>query len=232
MIAKLRRVLTARILKFLTDKLTKNQKDYEQFYKDYGLFIKEGVITAEDSYERAEIAKLLKFESSAFPPGTLITLNDYVSRIKDGKKEIFYLAAPSRELAESSPYYESLKKQNVEVLFCVEPHDEHVLMFLQEFNNCRLTSLEKEMGQGKEAEAADFGGGVLEGDIDNIKKIFKETLKHKIHAVRITKRLENHPCAITLENMASARQFIKQMSSMTEENLYSILRPHLEINPT
>lgn len=86
-----------------------------------------------------------------------MTLNDYISRIKDGKREIYYLAAPSREVAESSPYYESLKKQNVEVLFCTELHDEHVLVFLQEYKNCRLTSLEKEMSQGKEAEAADFG---------------------------------------------------------------------------
>lgn len=77
--------------------------------------------------------------------------------MKDGKREIYYLAAPSREVAESSPYYESLKKENVEVLFCTEMHDEHVLMFLQEFKNCRLTSLEKEMSQGKEAEASDFG---------------------------------------------------------------------------
>lgn len=157
-------------------------------------------------------------------------------------------------MAESSPYYESLKKQNVEVLFCTELHDEHVLVFLQEYKNCRLTSLEKEMSQGKEAEAADFGmkffekvnlnkkktnksiffsdGQVLDGEIDSLKKLFKTTLKHKINAVKITKRLENHPCAITLDNMASARQFIKQMHTLPEENLYSILRPQLEINPT
>lgn len=113
-----------------------------------------------------------------------------------------------------------------------ELQDKQVLVVLQEFKNYRLTSLEKEMSQGKEAEAADFGGQVLDRDIDNLKKLFKTTLKHKIHSVKITKRLENHPGAITLDNMASARQFIKQMNALPEESLYSLLRPQLGIKPT
>ena len=79
--------------------------------------------------------------------------------MKAGQRDIFYLSAPSRQLAESSPYYENLRKNNVEVIFCYESYDELVLMQLQEFNNLKLTSVEKEMRQDKD-EAIDTEGSL------------------------------------------------------------------------
>lgn len=72
--------------------------------------------------------------------------------MKDDQKDIYYMAAPSRALAESSPYYEGLKKKDVEVLFCYEPYDELVLMQLQMFLGKSITSVEKEMRQDKAAD--------------------------------------------------------------------------------
>ena len=70
--------------------------------------------------------------------------------MKAGQRDIYYLAAPSRQLAENSPYYEALKKNEVEILFCYEPYDELVLMQLQQFDNKKMTSVEKEMRQTPE----------------------------------------------------------------------------------
>lgn len=72
--------------------------------------------------------------------------------MKEEQKEIYYLAAPSRALAENSPYYEGLKKKDVEVLFCYEPYDELVLMQLQMFLGKQIISVEKEMRQDKNAD--------------------------------------------------------------------------------
>ena len=76
--------------------------------------------------------------------------------MKPGQRDVYYLAAPSRQLAESSPYFEALKNKDVEILFCYESYDELVLMQLQQFDKKKLTSVEKEMrttsGEGEEEE--------------------------------------------------------------------------------
>ena len=81
--------------------------------------------------------------------------------MKPGQRDVYYLAAPSRQLAESSPYFEALKNKDVEILFCYESYDELVLMQLQQFDKKKLTSVEKEMrqtsGEGGEEEVGSFG---------------------------------------------------------------------------
>lgn len=118
-----------------------------------------------------EIAKLLRFESSHKDNDVRVGLEDYISRITGDHKTIFYLSAPrwvqtkakqhslfifnfSRHLAESSPYYESLKAKQQEVLFCYDPYDELVLMQLQQFKNYKLLSVEKDMRD--DASASDL----------------------------------------------------------------------------
>ncbi|KAJ4452090.1 hypothetical protein ANN_03606 [Periplaneta americana] len=149
---KLRTVLTNRVLRFLHDKSTKSPEEYDKFYKDYGMFLKEGIVTTNEQMEKEEIAKLLRFESSLSSEGEKVSLPQYCSRLKPGQRDVFYLAAPSRALAESSPYFEALKKKEVEVLFCYEPYDELVLMQLRQFDSRNLTSVEKEMRQDKEPD--------------------------------------------------------------------------------
>ena len=116
-----------------------------EFYKDYSFFLKEGIVTSNEQYEKEEIAKLLRFECSSLPTGETISIPEYTEKMKAGQREIFYLSAPSRQLAETSPYFESLKKDGTEVLFCYEPYDELVLMQLQQFDKKNVTSVEKEM---------------------------------------------------------------------------------------
>ena len=70
--------------------------------------------------------------------GKLVSLTDYNGRMRAGQRDVYYLAAPSRQLAEASPYYEALKKKDVEVLFCFESYDELVLMQLQQFNKLKI----------------------------------------------------------------------------------------------
>merc|ERR1711884_88268 len=120
-IRKLRTVITNKFLRFLQDKARKETKSYLEFYKDYGFFLKEGILMSTDQYEKEEIAKLLRFECSSKPAGKTISLPEYP--MKAGQRDIYYLAAPSRQLAESSPYFEALKEKDVEILFCYEPYD-------------------------------------------------------------------------------------------------------------
>merc|ERR1719461_1802125 len=232
-IRKLRTVITNKFLRFLGDKAKKETRSYMEFYKDYGFFFKEGIITSNDQYEKEEIAKLLRFESSAEDPGKLVSLPEYCGRMRAGQRDIYYLAAPSRQLAESSPYYEALRKKDVEILFCFESYDELVLMQLQQFNKLKIKSVEKEM---REDTATDKDVSEEEGAMDSkaqdeLSNWIQAQLGPKAARVKVTKKLESHPCVITVEEMAAARHFIKtQGASFTEEQRYNILQPQFEIN--
>ncbi|XP_066592672.1 heat shock protein 75 kDa, mitochondrial [Prorops nasuta] len=229
LIGKLRSVLTARIIKYLNDQSKKQSDKYNIFYGDYGLFLKEGIVTSNDQTEKEDIAKLLRFESSTSAPGEWVSLQDYCNRLAAEQKDIFYLSAPSRSLAEKSPYYESLKKRNVEVLFCYEPYDEIVLMQLRQFKSHNLVSAEKEMREDKEAENLNI---LNKEEVDSLIGHMKKVLTNKAFDIRITSRLESHPCVITVQDMASARHFLRtQSQQINEEMRYNLLQPRFEINP-
>nr|CAD7460806.1 unnamed protein product [Timema tahoe] len=235
LIRKLQRVLTNRLLRFLHDKSTKEQEQFDLFYKDYSPFLKEGIVMSQEQVEKEEIAKLLRFESSRCSPGERVSLPQYISRLAEGQKDVFYLAAPSRALAEASPYYEALRRKDVEVLFCSEPYDELVLMQLRQFDSRNLTSVEKEMRQDKEKDDLTTLGGesLLRPEVENLLPWLKKCLGGKVHTVKVTRRLDSHPCVITVEDMGAARHFLRMQShQLTEENRYALLQPQLEINPS
>lgn len=90
----MRNVLTNRILRFLHERSTKQPEEYTKFYKDYGLFLKEGIVTAESSTEKEEIAKLLQFDSSRCVEDKKVSLPEYCNAMKEDQKDIYYIAAP------------------------------------------------------------------------------------------------------------------------------------------
>lgn len=235
----MRNVLTSRVLKFLLDRANKDTEEYEKFYKDYGLFLKEGIVTSGEQSEKEDIAKLLRFESSKRSENDKISLNDYIKNFKEGQKDIYYLAAPSAKLAKTSPYYESLKKDDFEVLFCYEPYDELVLMQLTQFNGHNLVSAEKEMRRNTAGEENEndllenlSADSLSKNDIDDLIKFIKTKLSGKVFNVKTTTKLESHPCVVTVEEMAAARHFIKTQShQLTEENRYALLQSQFEFNP-
>ncbi|XP_078042429.1 TNF receptor associated protein 1 [Augochlora pura] len=232
LIGKLRSVLTMRILKFLNEQSQKRAVDFNNFYREYGLFLKEGIVVSNDQKEKEEISKLLRFESSAMSPGELVSIPDYCKRIPEDQKNIYYLSAPSRILAEQSPYYESLKKRNVEVLFCYEPYDELVLMHLRQYQSYSLTSVEKEMRDESESSKSDNLGLINQEEIDNLIAYMRNVLPKKAYDIKMTTRLESHPCVVTVKDMAAARHFVRtQTHQLDEEMRYSVLQPRFEINP-
>ncbi|XP_031780857.1 heat shock protein 75 kDa, mitochondrial [Nasonia vitripennis] len=232
LITKLRNVLTTRIIRFLQEQAKKRPEDYLKFYNEYNTFFKEGIITSTDDTGKEEISKLLRFESSMKNPGEVISLVDYCDGLAKDQKYIYYLAAPNRALAEQSPYFESFKKRKLEVLFCYEPYDELVLMHLKRFKSYDVISVEKEMHQNTEAIEKENTGIFNEEEVKDLISYVKRTLKNKAHDVKITNRLEFHPCVVTVQDMAAARHFIRTQShQFNDEMRYSLLQPRLEINP-
>ncbi|XP_064490190.1 heat shock protein 75 kDa, mitochondrial-like [Ornithodoros turicata] len=226
LIRKIRTVITNRLSRYLYDRMNKEPESYRKFYHDYSVFLKEGILASHEQVEKEEIAKLLQFESSTKPDGDKVTLAEYCANMKEGQKDIYYLAAPSRQLAESSPYFEAVRSRDVEVLFCFEPYDELVLVQLQQFNRKNVTSIEKEMRRDVEKTEK------VSDEVTEVADWLKTELSPMVHKVKVTKRLQNHPCLVSVEEMAAARHFVKTtFQSFSEEQRYKLLEPTLEINP-
>ncbi|XP_005990726.1 heat shock protein 75 kDa, mitochondrial [Latimeria chalumnae] len=236
LIRKLRDVLQQRLIKFFIDQNKKEPEKYAKFFEDYGLFIREGIVTTVEQDVKEDIGKLLRFESSALPAGQLTSLNEYSSRMKAGTRNIYYLCAPNRHLAEHSPYFEAMKKKDMEVLFCYEQFDELTLLHLREFDKKKLISVETDIvvDHYKEEKFKDSRPAselLAEKDAEDLMAWMRNALGTRVTNIKVTPRLDTHPAMITVLEMGAARHFLRtQQLAKTSEERAQVLQPTLEIN--
>ncbi|XP_072459336.1 heat shock protein 75 kDa, mitochondrial isoform X1 [Notamacropus eugenii] len=236
LIRKLRDVLQQRLIKFFIDQSKKDPEKYAKFFEDYGLFMREGIVTIAEQEVKEDIAKLLRYESSALPPGQLTSLVEYASRMQAGTRNIYYLCAPNRHLAESSPYYEAMKKKNMEVLYCYEQFDELTLLHLREFDKKKLISVETDIvvdhyKEEKFEEGSQATERLSEKETEDLTAWIRNALGTRVTSVKVTLRLDTHPAMITVLEMGAARHFLRmQQLAKTNEERAQILQPTLEIN--
>ncbi|XP_069859730.1 heat shock protein 75 kDa, mitochondrial [Dipodomys merriami] len=237
LIRKLRDVLQQRVIKFFIDQSKKDAEKYAKFFEDYGLFMREGIVTSAEQEVKEDIAKLLRYESSALPAGRLTSLSDYASRMQPGTRNIYYLCAPSRHLAEHSPYYEAMKQKNTEVLFCYEQFDELTLLHLREFDKKKLISVETDIvvDHYKEEKLEDTSPAserLTEKETEELMAWMRNALGPRVANVKVTFRLDTHPAMVTVLEMGAARHFLRmQQLAKTQEERAQLLQPTLEINP-
>ncbi|KAM4698540.1 heat shock protein 75 kDa, mitochondrial [Rhinophrynus dorsalis] len=236
LIRKLRDVLQKRLIKFFIDQSKKDPEKYSKFFEDYGLFMREGIVTTAEQEVKEDIGKLLRFESSALPVGQQTSLTDYASRMQPGTRNIYYLCAPNRHLAEHSPYYEAMKQKETEVLFCYEQFDELTLLHLREFDKKKLISVETDIvvDHYKEEKFEDHRPvteRLSEKEAEDLMAWMRNGLGTQVTNIKVTPRLDTHPAMITVLEMGAARHFLRtQQLAKTSEERAQILQPTLEIN--
>nr|XP_010948242.1 heat shock protein 75 kDa, mitochondrial [Camelus bactrianus] len=237
LIRKLQGVLQQRLIKFFIDQSKKDTEKYAKFFEDYGLFMREGIVTTAEQEVKENIAKLLRYESSALPEGQLTSLPDYASRMQAGTRNIYYLCAPNRHLAEHSPYYEAMKRKNMEVLFCYEQFDELTLLHLREFDKKKLISVETDIvidhyKEEKFEDGSPAGDHLSEKETEDLMAWMRNALGSRVTNVKVTLRLDTHPAMITVLEMGAARHFLRMRQlAKTQEERAQLLQPTLEINP-
>ncbi len=228
LLEKINKVLTGRFLKFLDETAEKDAPLFEKFYAEYARFLKEGVAT--DFAHREPLARLLRYESSVLDKGTLTSLADYVKRMPSDQKEIFYLLAPSREAAESSPYFEVFKSRGFEVLFLQDPIDEFVMEHLHEFEGKPVRAAEQ---AELEAVAPPFAANALSDfDAESLAGWLKDTLGERVGKVRPSKRLVDSPAVVVESDRmmtTGMRRILKAMQK--DQDTGTETKPDLEINP-
>ncbi|WP_312743464.1 molecular chaperone HtpG [Cedecea neteri] len=213
----LRSALTKRVLQML-DKLAKDDAEkYQTFWKNFGLVLKEG--PAEDNANQEAIAKLLRFATThSDSSAQTVSLEEYVSRMKEGQEKIYYITADSYAAAKSSPHLELLRKKGIEVLLLSDRIDEWMMSYLTEFNGKAFQSVSKtdesldkltdeETEEAKEAEKA------LEPFVDRVKTLLGERVKE----VRLTHRLTDTPAIVTTDSNDMSTQMAKLFAAAGQE---------------
>jgi molecular chaperone HtpG len=223
-----------RILGFL-EKLAQDDKEkYQQFWKAFGLVLKEGPI--EDFANREKIAKLLRFSSThETNEEPNVSFDDYIGRMKEGQDKIYYITASSFNAAKSSPHLEYFKKQGIEVLLLSDRVDEWLVGHLSEVEGKKLQSVTKGKLDSDKKEDATEDSKTEEASKQEEEKYtslltqLKKVLESKVKDVRLTDRLTDSPaCIVADENdMDLEMQRILKMSGQNVPKT----QPILEINP-
>ena len=207
--AALRKALTKRSLQML-EKLAKDDAEkYLQFWKEFGLVLKEG--PAEDFANKETIAKLLRFASTHNDSSEqTVSLEDYISRMKEGQKAIYYITADSYVAAKNSPHLELFNKKGIEVLLLSDRIDEWMLSYLTEFDGKPLQSITKadlDLGDlaDKESETQKQQDEAFGSFIERVKNLLGERVK----TVRLTHNLTDTPAVVSTDNDQMTTQMAK-----------------------
>jgi HSP90 family molecular chaperone len=238
LVAKIRKVITKRFLKYLDEEARKDPEQYLKFWSTFGLYLKEG---ATSDYEfQKELGKLMRFESSKSEPGKPVSLADYVLRMNPDQKEIYYINGPSRAAIEAGPYVEMFRKKGIEIIYTMEPIDDFVLSHLGEFEEKKLVSADRadlSLGKDEEPEAGDKNedGEKLErADIEKLTAWMQKVLEKTISEVSASKRLVDAPAMIVNPDghMTSSMERILA-ASRKEHGIPGLdgTKKKLEINP-
>ena len=241
LVAKIRKVITKRFLKYLDGEAKNDPEKYEKFWSTFGIYLKEGV-TSDYEYQK-EIGKLLRFESSKSEAGKSIPLADYILRMNPDQEEIYYINGPNRAAIEAGPYVEMFTEKDIEIIYTMEPIDDFVLSHLGEFEGKKLVSADRaDLSIAKDddlekEDTKDENSKKLKGDeATELTEWMKKVLEKTVADVIVSKRLVDAPAMIVNPDghMSSSMERILS-ASRKEKGMVDIAgmggsKKNLEIN--
>uniref|UniRef100_A0A1A9VQN9 Heat shock protein 83 n=1 Tax=Glossina austeni TaxID=7395 RepID=A0A1A9VQN9_GLOAU len=233
---KLIKVIKKKLVRKVLDMIKKiNEKEYENFWKEYSTNIKLGVV--EDPSNRARLAKLLRFHSSHGK--NMTSLAAYVERMKPKQEHIYYLAGANRAEVEKSPFVERLLAKGYEIFYLVEAIDEYCISSLPEFDGKKFQNIAKEGFTLSDSEKNKDKFEKLKSTFEPLLKwLSEDALKNKILRAEVSERLSNSPCALVaglfgwtgnMERLAMSNAH--QKSDDPQRTYYLNQKKTLEINP-
>lgn len=228
-VTQIRKNVTTKILGSLKDLLSKERTAYENFWNEFGATLKEGIPS--DTTNKDKLQDLTLFHSTSSDKMT--TLEEYVGRMKEGQKDIYYITGDSLTQVSHSPYLEKLKEKGYEVLLLVDAVDEWVVEAVKEYKDKKLQSImregldiDSESEKKQKEEELKQAETVLRPIMDTMKK----TLENEVKDVVLSERLTNTPVCLVSATQDPSAHMQKLMSQMGREYNNPVKRI-MEINP-
>merc|ERR1712046_299276 len=216
----------------LIEEIGEDKDNFKKFYEQFSKNIKLGI--HEDSTNRKKLASFLRYYSSA-SGDEMCSLNDYVSRMKENQKDIYYITGESKDVVGSSSFVETLKKRGLECLYMTEPIDEYVVQQLKEFDGKNLVSVTKEGLELPEDEEEKKKKEADKAKFEPLCKVMKDILDKKVEKVVVSNRLVSSPCCIVTSQFgwtANMERIMKAQALRDTSTMgYMAAKKHLEINP-
>merc|ERR1740139_435504 len=226
----IKKSITKKCLEMISE-VAENSEDWKKFYEQFSKNLKLGI--HEDQTNREKLSNFLRYNTSKSGEDQ-ISLKEYVARMKEGQKDIFFITGESLAAVTASPFIEQLKRKGLEVLYLIDPIDEYVIQQLKDFDEKKLKNCSKE---GLDIEDEDDKKKLEEqkAAFEGLCTLVKEVLGDKVEKVLVGSRMSESPCVLVTSEWgwSANMERIMKAQALRDSSMssYMVSKKTLELNP-